>query len=159
MFTGLVFVTALYIFCEYVYIIYSVKAKFSNCSRGCQTMRLKLKIIILSLFDITMKYIWYRIFSSECISQDTLTIAYMWRWCKTETYNLRLNISNVSGIRTTKTSQIQVCAFTEGFRQVKKIQKSAKNSEVGGCVKHFVFMCFLCVVFMFPIVSKKIKIG
>ena len=105
-------------------------------------MRLKLKIIILSLFDITVKYIRYRIFRNECISQDTLTIAYMWRWCKTEKYKLRLNISNVSGIRTTKTSQIQACAFTEGFCQVKKIREKLGSGWV--CQAFCFYVFFVC---------------
>ena len=50
----------------------------------------------------------------------------------------------------------------KGFCQVKKIQKSEKNSEVGGWVKpqlgffFFDFLCFLCC-FHVSNVKKKIK--
>ena len=46
--------------------------------------------------------------------------------------------------------------LTEGFCQVKKIQKSEKNSELGGWVKPklgFFLFCVFCVCFtlsMFP---------
>ena len=55
----------------------------------------------------------------------------------------------------------------QGFCQVKKIEKSEKNSEVvGGSSRNsdfyffgeiLCFFCVSCVVFMFPTVSKKIQ--
>ena len=51
----------------------------------------------------------------------------------------------------------------KGLVKLKKIKKSYKNSEVGGWVKpqlgffflkFCVFVCFVCVVFMLPIVKK-----
>ena len=55
------------------------------------------------------------------------------------------------------------CLFpTKGFCQVRKIQKSEKNSEMGGSVKPqlgFVFfleiLCFLCCFFVVVHVSEK----
>ena len=57
--------------------------------------------------------------------------------------------------------------MAQGFCQVKKIQKSEKNSEVGGWVKpqlgFFIFiLCFcvfFCVVFLVVHVSKQFDRG
>ena len=57
-----------------------------------------------------------------------------------------------------------MCTQFSGFVKLKKIQKSEKNSKVGGWVKPkleflfsggIFFFFFFCVVFMFPNVSKK----
>ena len=52
---------------------------------------------------------------------------------------------------------VKITHLFRGFVKLKKIQKSEKNSEVGGWVENFVFFCLYCVVFMFLFVSKKIK--
>ena len=61
-----------------------------------------------------------------------------------------------------------MCMSIWGFVKLKKIQKSEKNSEVGGWVKpqlglnflnSCVFLCFLCCFHLSKCFKKKLKIG
>ena len=58
--------------------------------------------------------------------------------CKTDALRRNQNIADRNS------------ALARGFVKLKKIQKSEKNSEVGGWVmpKHGFFVCFLCVFFV-----------
>ena len=75
-------------------------------------------------------------------------------------------LPNSAGVRSA--TELEIASFLlRGFVKLTKNKKSEKNSEVGGWVKPqlgFFFrgefcgvFCVLCVVVMFPIVSKKNK--
>ena len=100
--------------------------------------------------------------AGNSVIQQTRSLYPMLDQCWSTVYDIDPTFGPTLG-RCIVFSGICIQGRLRGFVKLKKIQKSEKNSKVGGWVAPIFWKCFMCfcVVFVFPIVSplKKKWIG